>query len=42
MDYSRFDELTKALATSTTRRQALRHIGGLCAARPWPDCSGWP
>src|SRR5947209_1192290 len=29
MDPMRFDELTKALATSTSRRQALRRIGGI-------------
>ena len=28
MEPSQFDELTKALATSTSRRQALRRIGG--------------
>ncbi|HEX6482682.1 MAG TPA: hypothetical protein VF043_27885 [Ktedonobacteraceae bacterium] len=28
MDSSRFDELTKALATPTSRHQALRRIGG--------------
>jgi hypothetical protein len=29
MDPTRFDELTKALASSTSRRQALRRIGGI-------------
>src|SRR5215471_19279260 len=29
MEPSRFDELTKALATATSRRQALRRIGGI-------------
>src|SRR5216684_4374836 len=28
MDSTRFDKLTKALATPTSRRQALRRIGG--------------
>src|SRR2546425_11244609 len=28
MDPSKFDDVTKALATSTSRRQALRRIGG--------------
>jgi hypothetical protein len=31
MDSTRFDELTKALATATSRRQALRHMGGILA-----------
>src|SRR6266550_7502591 len=29
MDPTKFDELTKALASSTSRRQALRRIGGI-------------
>src|SRR5947209_6113665 len=29
MDPMRFEELTKALATSTSRRRALRRIGGI-------------
>ena len=29
MEPSKFDELTKAIATATTRRQALRRIGGI-------------
>jgi hypothetical protein len=29
LDSSKFDELTKALATATSRRQALRRIGGI-------------
>src|SRR5436305_3286169 len=29
MQPSRFDDLTKALATATSRRQALRRIGGI-------------
>ncbi len=29
MEPSKFDELTKALATATSRRQALRRIGGI-------------
>jgi len=29
MDPTKFDEVTKAFATSTSRRQALRRIGGI-------------
>src|SRR5437588_3157317 len=29
MQPSRFDDLTKALATATSRRQAMRRIGGI-------------
>jgi len=29
MESSKFDELTKALATATSRRQALRRLGGI-------------
>jgi hypothetical protein len=39
MDATRFDRLTRALATSTSRRQALRRIGGTlggAALASWP------
>ena len=39
MEPSKFDDLTKALATSTSRRQALQRIGGIVAGSllaAWP------